>query len=253
MNLYNAISMRKSVREFEKKEIEEKDIQCLERFTRELTPVFPEISYEIVFHGMEEQQQKKRGIFSAAAPCYLSYVAEDSWMSRVNAGYMMEQIVLFLTCRGIATCYQGNVKFLEAGESEKKELVVAALGYPVHYIYREEGTAKRIPLAKQCLFKEEPNKNVMTILRAANLAPSAYNGQPWRFIAYNNRIHVMVQKENVLVAKPGTKRMVDIGIALAHMAITADELWLDIEWKVLENVQSQNLKRNNYVITMLMK
>lgn len=253
MNLYEAISVRKSVREFEKREIEEAFVEVLERFTRELQPVFPEIPYEIVFHDAKEEKPVKKGRFSVDAPYYISFLSEDTREGQINAGFLMEQIVLFLTCRGIATCYQGNISFSNSGKREKKELIVVAAGYPVHYLYRDENSIKRIPLAKQCLFKEEASRNVMLILKAANLAPSAMNNQPWRFVVYSNRIHVMTQKETLISKTIGCSKFIDTGIALAHMAIAAEELWLDTEWKISENIQNQNFKSNHYTITMMIR
>lgn len=255
MNLYEAISVRKSIRKFDKREIEEKLVENLKRFSKELQSVFLEIPHRIVFHDAKEEIPVKKGKFCVDAPYYISILSEDSKEGRINAGYIMEQIVLFLVCQGIATCYQGNLCFLnefEEGEGLKELLVVAA-GYPVHYLYREENSAKRIPLVKQCYFKEEVEKHIITILKAANLAPSALNQQPWRFVVYGNRIHVMTRKETFLSKKFRISYFIDTGIVLAHMAIAADELWLDMEWKVLENIQSQNLKQNCYTISMIVK
>lgn len=253
MNLYEAISVRKSIRKFEKRGIEESLMEVLKRFTGELQPIFSEVPYEIVFHDAQQEKPAKKGRFCVDAPCYISFLSEDTREGQINAGFLMEQVVLFLTSRGIATCYQGNMRFSASCEGEKKELIVAAVGYPVHYLYREENTAKRIALVKQCLFKEEAGKDVLTILRAANLAPSAMNAQPWRFVVYNNRIHVMTQKETFFTQKTGCSKFLDTGIALAHMAIAAEELWLDTEWKILENIQNQNFKKYYYIISMIIQ
>lgn len=254
MNLYEAISVRKSIREFEQREIEEKLIEKLKRFTKELQPIFLDIPNQILFHNAKEETPLQKGKFYVKAPYYISILSENSKEGQINAGFLMEQIVLFLACQGVATCYQGKLRFLSNQKEETfNELLVIAVGYPIHYLYREENSAKRIPLAKQCHFKEEVGKPMMTILKAANLAPSAWNQQPWRFVVYGNRIHVMTRKETFLSRRMKIRYFIDIGIALAHMAIAADELWLDVDWKVLENIQNQNLKHNQYTITMIIK
>lgn len=253
MNLYEAISARKSIRKFEKRGIEESVMEVLKRFIGELQPIFPEIPYEIVFHNAQQERPIKKGKFCVDAPYYISFLSKDTREGQINAGFLMEQMVLFLTSRGIATCYQGNMKFSASCEEDKQELIVVAAGYPVHYLYRKGNTAKRMPLVKQCFFKEEVGKDVLTILRAANLAPSAMNHQPWRFVVYNNRIHVMTQKETFFSKKIGCSKFLDTGIALAHMAIAAEELWVDMEWKILENIQNQNFKKNYYIISMIIK
>lgn len=255
MNLYEAISVRRSIREFDKREIEEKLVEKLKRFSEELQPVFLEVPHRIVFHNAKEKMPVKRGKLCVKAPYYISVLSENSKEGQINAGYIMEQMVLFLACRGIATCYQGNIRFFTDYEEDEKlkEWIVVAVGYPVHYLYREENSAKRIPLVKQCHFKEEVGKHMITILKAANLAPSALNQQPWRFVVYGNRIHVMTRNETFFSKQFGINSFIDTGIMIAHMAIAADELWLDVEWKVLENIQNQNLKKNHYTITMIVK
>lgn len=254
MNLYEAISVRKSIRKFDKREIEESLIEKLKRFAKELQPIFSDIPNRVIFHNAKEKTPVKKGKFCVDAPYYISVLSKDSKEGLINAGFLMEQMVLFLTCLGIATCYQGSIRFLDDTEEEElKELLVIAYGYPVHYLYRDENHVKRIPLARQCHFKEEVGQQILTILKAANLAPSAWNRQPWRFVVYGNRIHVMTQKETFLLKRVKGNHFIDTGIALAHMEIAADELWLEMEWKVLENIQNQNFKRNCYTITMVIR
>lgn len=254
MNLYEAISVRKSIRNFEKRKIEEGWIEKLKRFAKELQLVFLDVPHQMVFHYAKEDSLVKKGKFCVDAPYYISILSEDSKEGQINAGFLAEQIVLFLTCHGIATCYQGTLHFFDKkGDAGLKELLVMAVGYPGCYLYREENGAKRIPLAKQCHFKEEAGKPIMTILKAANLAPSALNRQPWRFVVYGNRIHIMTRADNFFSKWFGIRNFVDTGIALAHMAIAADELWLDVEWKVLENIQNRKLGRNCYTITMIIE
>ena len=155
-------------------------------------------------------------------PYYISILSEDSKEGQINAGFLAEQLVLFLACHGIATCYQGTLRFFTNKKEEGglKELLVIAVGYPGCYLYREENSAKRIPLAKQCCFKEEVGKHMMTILKAANLAPSALNRQPWRFVVYGNRIHVMTRADTFFSKRFGIRNFVDAGIALAPVSYT---------------------------------
>lgn len=254
MNLYEAISVRKSIYKFDKREIEIELLEKLKRFTEELQPIFLDVPSRIVFHNAKEEVPIKKGNVSVEAPYYISVLSENSKEGQINTGFIMEQIVLFLACQGIAACYQRKTRFLQTQKEEAiKEWLVIAVGYPVHYLYREENSARRIPLAKQCHFKEETGKSIIAILKAANLAPSAWNRQPWKFIVYGNRIHIMTKKETIFSKWIGENYFIDTGIALAHMEIAADELWLNVEWKVLENIQNQNFKKYSYTITIIVK
>jgi len=93
----------------------------------------------------------------------------------------------------------------------------------------------------------------MTILKAAALAPSSLNGQPWRFVVYNNRAHVFMQKKSTKIPAMERMRMIDIGIALNHMMITAEELWVEAELKEIDNISNQSFKNNSYITSLIIK
>jgi hypothetical protein len=45
--------------------------------------------------------------------------------------------------------------------------------------------------------------------------------------------------------------MVDIGIMLANLLLTAEELWIDVSLTKLDTVKSKPLQNNEYVISIL--
>lgn len=253
MKLYEMIGIRQSIRDFQMKELAEPEMNAIYKYMKEILPLYPDIPYQIVIHNaMEEAFQKGTALFSVKAPYYISFMSKRAPGYLENAGYILEELSLFLNTKGIGSCYQGALK-VEKDTREMTEVLVMAAGYPKPYIYREEGSAKRLPLNKLCVFKEEPDKEVVTILKAAALAPSSLNGQPWRFVVYKNRIHVFVQKNTLKTALFSKMRMIDIGIALNHMMVAAEELWVEAELKALDNISNQSFKRNEYVISLILK
>ena len=128
------------------------------------------------------------------APYYLAIYSDQEEGCERNAGYLMEQMVLYMTAKGLGTCYLGSVQPAQKVRGGKRCLMMVAFGYPEGKLYRESPLAKRLPLNELCIFKEEAGEQMKTILRAARLAPSAMNTQPWRFIVYSDRIYVFALK-----------------------------------------------------------
>lgn len=95
--------------------------------------------------------------------------------------------------------------------------MMVAFGYPEGKLYRESPLAKRLPLNELCIFKEEAGEQMKTILRAARLAPSAMNTQPWRFIVYSDRIYVFALKTRFPGKSFHAMREFSIGIMLSTL------------------------------------
>ena len=60
-----------------------------------------------------------------------------------------------------------------------------------------------------------------TILEAARLAPSSMNSQPWRFVVYDNRIHIFSKKHSAEQLKKWDE--VNFGIMFANLMVAAEE------------------------------
>lgn len=251
MNLYKMIGMRRSVRDFQMKPIEDAVIVAFRKYQKEILPLYPDIPFKIEITS-NLNDNLKRGMFSVKAPYYISFLTNEDKGALLNAGYMMEELSLYLASKGIGTCYQGMSKIVKEQDNLKEVLVMAA-GYPKHYLYREEEAAKRMAPGRVTAFKEEPTPEIMTILKAALLAPSSMNSQPWRFVVYRNRIHVFMQKMDAGI--PALERMhyMDIGMALNHMMIAAEELWVEAELAESDNISNQSFKRNTYITSLLLK
>ena len=111
----------------------------------------------------------------------------------------------------------------------RRFMAMLAFGYPDGHLTREAAFARRLPLNKLCVFREEPGEQMKTILKAARLAPSALNLQPWRFVVYSGRIYVFALN-GLLEKTVGHKmRELSIGCMLSHIMLAADELWMQME------------------------
>lgn len=250
MNLYEAIAVRQSIRDFEQRSIESSLLEKIEQYQKKIVPLYPEITYQIEIINQPKQRTKKN-LFQLKAPYYLRFFSEEKENALLNAGYVMEELCLYLTSKGIGTCYQGWSEKTDDKRETMSEMLTIAFGYSVPYLYRDSANSKRYSLNKICIYKEEPSKEIITILKAAALAPSSFNSQPWRFIVYKNRIHICTNK--LFFSNAFLKRMqqINIGIVLSHISIAAEELWLDWEWKRIDSLHNQHFKNNEYIISFL--
>lgn len=250
MNLYEMIGKRRSIREYQMRPIEEKALTAICKYGKEILPLYPGLPYEIEISCCLDRERS--GLFAVKAPYYVSFLTSESEEAYLNAGYMMEELSLYLASRGIGSCFQGMGRVIRE-KGELKEVLVMAMGYPKHYLYREEADAKRIGLNRVCAFKEEPSRELMAMIKAASLAPSAFNSQPWRFVVYRNRVHIFMQKLSAGIPALRKLHYMSVGMALNHMMITAEELWAEAELTESEHISSYSFKKNTYITSLLLK
>lgn len=252
MNMYDIIFSRKSIRSFYQEIIDWEVIEDILKFAHDLPMLAKDIRVEFKLISNIEKKQGFNGPFSIRAPYYISLSSEKKDDYLLNAGYLMQQLSLYIETKGLGTCFLGAARpGWPLKKTMKYDYVIAlAFGKSKEPLYRDSFLAKRSPEKELVVYKEEVSPDIRKMLDAARLAPSAYNGQPWRFVVYKNRIHVFVRK-NPWFAKPLDKlKMIDIGIMLANMLIAAEELWVDVKLLKSDTVMSKSLQNNEYVLTV---
>ena len=79
-------------------------------------------------------------------------------------------------------------------------------------------------------------------LEMARLAPSASNLQPWRVVKKKDRniFHFFIQRTRYYQGGPGRVdlQLIDMGIALCHFGLTAEEMGLAGGWKIEKDILS---------------
>ena len=91
------------------------------------------------------------------------------------------------------------------------------------------------------------------LLEAARYAPSSMNIQPWRFVVFDDRIHVFTKKHKADNLEKYRWEEVNFGIMFANIMITAEELWLDVDLIRLENITQKSFPNNQYVLSAIMR
>lgn len=251
MNLYEAIYQRRSVRKFRMEPVDPEILTKIGRFYEQIHPLFPGIGTEIGIKENVEGKKICRGLFGRMAPYYLTIYSETSDRFEMNAGYICEQISLYMLTLGLGSCYLGGATLADAPKmrDEKKFVILMAFGKPYGRLTRRPEDAKRLPVRELCVFRENPPRWMTDVIEAARLAPSSMNRQPWRFVASQNRIHIFSKKDGM--DKPKRWDEFNFGVMFAHIAIVSDELWLDVDLIRLENISQKNFRSNQYVLSAI--
>ena len=252
MSIYEAIFNRCSVREYRMEKIEPERLEALKRYLKTVALLDEEKPVEFEIVDNIDKKQKVHGLWKTEAPYYLAVYCGDDRLSMRNAGYTAEQAVLYLTSKELGTCYLGATK---AGEDKKdgmKRFLVIAFGKASAKPFRDSSMAHRNSLAALCAFKDEPGEQVKSILRAARLAPSSFNSQPWRFVVYSDRLYIFMKKAAPFSGK-GAKafKEFNMGIMLSHIMLAAEEYWMNMETLVEEQFAKKDYKNGEYVCTIV--
>ncbi len=253
MNMFDAIFSRRTIRHFIQEKVEWEVLSDILDFANRLRPLIEGIAVEYKLVSNIEKKQAFRGPLSIKAPYYICISSEEKEDHLINAGYLIEQINLYITSKGLGTCYLGSSNPGRSLKSDMKFDYIVALAFGKTYepLYRESSEAKRLPEQEVIIYKEETSSDIRQILTAARLAPSSYNTQPWRFVVYKNRIHVFTRK-NVFIGKLlDFDQLVDMGIMLSNLLLAAEELWVDMKITKSDSIKNKSFQNNEYICTLI--
>lgn len=250
MNLYEAIGSRHSVRKYADREVPERLRGQILAYCEKTSRLNDRIRTELEILDNTKKKVELKGLWKVDAPYYLAFYSEPEAGYERNAGYMMEQLILYMTVKGLGTCYLGGVRLKPQPKNGKRLVMIVAFGWPEGKLYRESPLAKRLPLNELCIFKEEAGEQIKTVLKAARLAPSALNAQPWRFIVYADRIYVFARRGKLPLNSTTALKDFSIGIMLSHIMLAAEELWMELETVTEEQFAAKVYKNGDYVATL---
>ncbi len=183
----------------------------------------------------------------------------DTGKGLEDLGYLMERIILFATDIGLGTCWLGGSftksRFARKISARNGELVpiVTSIGYAANgsqsdRIRERVGSARRRAWEEMFFdrqFGAPISHNAAGAyaepLEMVRLGPSASNKQPWRIIKDGNVWHFNLQRTPgyrtgwlARLARVADMQRVDMGIAMSHFELAANELGLGGEWQVKE-------------------
>ncbi len=212
--LYQTIFKRKSVRKYQPGALDAQTMGKVEANLATLRPLFTDIRTELRVLGRDQI----RGMFKSGAPHFLAIYSEGKGEFEANAGFILQQMDLFLSSQGLGTCYQGIAKASkEMSQIDGLSYVIMlAFGRPAEPIHRNSVSE----------FKREPLANIRDaqgaddLLEPARLAPSGVNHQRWFFTGDSRVINVYATKG--LLGESFNR--IDAGIALCHIWLAASHL-----------------------------
>ncbi|MFO7881215.1 MAG: nitroreductase family protein [Kosmotogaceae bacterium] len=207
---------RKSVRKFSDKPLDNNTLDIIKNSFNEIRPLLPSINVDLKIVPSDSV----KGLLFVKAPHYLLLFSENKPGYLLNAGYIFEQIDLFLSSNGLGSCWLGLTKpKKDLPEISSLEFVIAlASGNPEENLHRKNiSEFIRKPLGQISI-----GDKFLDIIEAARLAPSATNSQPWFFITEDYSIHCYCIKPG-LFKRILYKKMnrIDMGISLCHLWLAA--------------------------------
>ena len=159
-----------------------------------------------------------KGLFKVSSPDYLCFFSDKSDAALKNAGFILGQLILYISSKNLGCCFLGKTK---PNQKPDDFVIALAVGHPSESGKRQAGEVfKRKPLAD---ITEIPNAE--ELLNPVRLAPSAMNSQPWFFSGSKEEILVSKTSEGLL-GKLFLSKLndLDIGISLAFLKLSAEHL-----------------------------
>lgn len=265
MNYALLIEERSSSRAFQNKTVSDKILSELRAYhDTGCARLFPGIRTELLITGKDarEKLEKAAGYneFLIGAPQYLILLSEDHDSAYLNAGFIMEDLMLKLSELGCGSCWLTftdgeKIKAALSIQSEKRVAAVAAFGLP-------ERARKKIHLNiismsnvsisdKQHYF--DPKKKLSELVsvdsygnktgledrlgfyddvlfeafHAVCNTPSYMNRQPFSFLLKDHRVYLLSEAD--AVTGP-IDRDLNLGIALLHFGSVARSYIGSLRW-----------------------
>ena len=252
MNTFDAIFTKRSIRHFRQEKLEWDVIEDILEYANHLPMLFEGIAVEFKLVSNIEQRQGIFNAFNVKAPYYICISSEEKENYLINAGYLMQQLNLYIASKGLGACFT----IINPGRNLKammnyKFVIALAFGKTTSSLYRDSAKAKRFPEGEVVVYKEEVTPDLKQVLHAARYAPSLYNIQPWRFVVYRNRIHVFAKKNPLIIKMLDDNKMIDMGVMMANLLLAAEELWVDVSLTDLEALKAKTFQNNEYICTIL--
>ena len=199
MTLYDAIFLRRSVRKYNKTSLSDdflKELQTHIDDTKQMDG--QNARFEIVTDAEVK----------GSAPYYILAFCEEGDSAYANIGYVLQKADLFIQSKGLGSLYLGIKKPKVKSDDF---CILLAFGKSDVPFRKGEEDFKRLSIA-------EMSSSDNSVARAARLAPSAQNSQPWELTFSENKVTIDYFGRGML-KKVFRKKLsiIDMGIVTRHV------------------------------------
>jgi hypothetical protein len=130
----------------------------------------------------------------------------------LNIGYTLQSVDLFLQSKGYGSLWSGMGKPTTPNADYR---ILLGFGNTNAPLRKGESEFKRRPILD---ISNEDN----AIARAARLAPSAANFQPWKLVFSPRKVIVQPKSGGIGKMLTGKAQKIDLGICLRHIALALE-------------------------------
>lgn len=211
--LFETIFIRKSCRKYDMTPLDSNILEEVKEHAAQVQPLVQNVRYELSYLGTQDV----KNILPIKAPHYICIYSEKKDNYLMNAGYVLQQIDLYLSANNMGSCWLGMAKPTKEIPRVKDGLefvIMLAFGNATEKVHRES-----VKEFRRKSFSEISDIPALSeSLEPVRLAPSASNTQTWFFTGTPDEIIVCREKLNI-IKEPlyGRMNQIDIGIALCHL------------------------------------
>ena len=268
MNYAALIENRKSTREFTDKQISYSLLEELKQYYRSrVRRLVPDLSTQLYFFGTDARSALEGAAgyhqFLVGAPQYLVLMSHKHKLAHLNAGYMMEDLVLKLADLGLDSCWltftdSEDVKNALSIDSNMDVVAIIAFGYGKKAVKRLRLNIRSMSDVdiKAKYRYMEPKRAVSDLvfvdtwgndrnlqqhigffddmlweaLYAASLSPSYLNRQAYGFLLHDGCVSLVERPDKYNTKIDGD---LSLGIVLLHFSAVAENWTGTLRWNLL--------------------
>lgn len=282
MNYSALIQNRKSVREFADKPVSATAVERIKNHYRKTQPLIRDLETELWFFDTDARAALEGAAgynkFLVGAPRYMVLLSEEGKLAHLNAGYIMEELVLKLTDMDLSSCWvtfhnSEDIKKALRLESPLEVAAIVAFGHG-------KKTTKRLRLNVRSMSDVdlvaqhrymEPKRSVRDMtyvhrwgntdeldsyigffddmlweaLYGASLAPSYLNRQAYGFLLHEGLVSLVSRPDAYNTQIDGD---LSLGIVLHHFTRVAENWAGKLNWRLGKDAAAVELPEGHKVI-----
>ena len=223
MTRKDAIIARRAVRTYTTEPVKDNVLDELRRFMATIKPLHSSIKTSISILSREDYVRSYTTFMVPNAQHYIVIrsVKKEGYLE--NAGFIGEQIVLFLTEMDIGTCWVGCARPKNDEEAGKLPYVITiCFGRADNAPRRGSPDEAKRKLIHEIVMGKISHPSLLPLLEAGRLAPSGINLQPVRYITESTNIFIYRTRPLFGIRALDEMQAIDVGVALANIFVASD-------------------------------